>query len=430
MSKSPIIETLVVSAGQVVSFLGVFILLKITTSVLNPKEYGSLALFLTALTLVNQVVMGGIINSVGRFFSIAKQKNQIDHYITASIHATLTGAIVVIICAALIFLISRELNFNFNINGFALVTAYAILSSFIAAFVSYQHSTRERIIATSTSISEVYLKVLFVIIFTGIMGNNFESVLAGYLCSGVIVALAIVLTKQSRIRSIEYKSIKRDIGIWYSDMFSYAWPYALWGVFTWLHLASDRWALKIYVNIETIGHYAFLYQIGFTTMSLAASNIMVLISPIVFDRYADGIKGLEARRSFAAPIGYINVAITCLVILTIVSYFISDIVVGFLSNSSFQKYSNLLPLFISAGGLFAIGQLISVKIAAELRQKTLLLIKVSTAIVGTILNIVLAKYFGMIGVSLSLVLFSAMYVLSISKYAMQSEMTDLVRSHE
>ena len=71
-------------AGQFASVLGALVLVRVLTENISPQEYGHLALTLTVAGLINQVVMGGVSNGIGRFYSIASEKHDLLNYLLAS----------------------------------------------------------------------------------------------------------------------------------------------------------------------------------------------------------------------------------------------------------------------------------------------------------------------------------------------------------
>jgi len=66
--------------GQVATVLSALALVRVLTEYLEPAQYGQLALGLTVAGLVNQVVMGGVTAGIGRFYSIAAEKNDLPGY--------------------------------------------------------------------------------------------------------------------------------------------------------------------------------------------------------------------------------------------------------------------------------------------------------------------------------------------------------------
>src|SRR5260221_2232763 len=77
--------------------------------------------------------------------------------------------------------------------------------------------------------------------------------------------------------------------------------------------------------------------------------------------------------------------------------------------TEFRSTSYLLPWVVLAGGLFAAGQILGLKLMSEIRSSTMTRAKIVTALIGTLFNVVGAALAGMRGVMASLVAFSIIY---------------------
>ena len=61
-------EGLWIVLGQLMAAAGSLVGVRILTGLLDPKSYGELALGMTAVSLINQVVLGPLGNGVTRFY--------------------------------------------------------------------------------------------------------------------------------------------------------------------------------------------------------------------------------------------------------------------------------------------------------------------------------------------------------------------------
>ena len=71
-------------AGQVASVIGALVLVRMLTEYLDPAQFGQLALGLTLAGLVNQTVLGGITAGIGRYYSIAADRQDLGAYLLAT----------------------------------------------------------------------------------------------------------------------------------------------------------------------------------------------------------------------------------------------------------------------------------------------------------------------------------------------------------
>jgi O-antigen/teichoic acid export membrane protein len=91
------------------------------------------------------------------------------------------------------------------------------------------------------------------------------------------------------------------------------------------------------------------------------------------------------------------------------AYFLNKWIFHLFVGIEYQKISYLLPWVVLAGGLFASGQIVSLNLMNELNTNKLIYPKLITALLGALINIIGAFYFGVIGVIGGLVFFSLLY---------------------
>ena len=131
--------------------------------------------------------------------------------------------------------------------------------------------------------------------------------------------------------------------VWRSRIWSYSWPFAAWGVFTWAQLASDRWALGLFGSVEDVGLYAALFQIGYYPMSAATGMATQLLSPIFFQRAGDGTDSgrMAEIGRLAWRLTVMSLALTGFACLLALMF--HQLVFRLLVSSNYAKVSYLLP---------------------------------------------------------------------------------------
>ncbi|MEK7323064.1 MAG: oligosaccharide flippase family protein, partial [Pseudomonadota bacterium] len=149
--------------GQIATVLGALVLVRVLTEYLEPTQYGQLALGLTIAGLVNQVVMGGVTAGIGRFYSIAAEKNDLPGYLHASCrlmgYATVvTAAIAVVIMAGLLWL-----GYSQWMGLAAVALVLSILSGYNASLSGIQNAARQRAIVAFHSGLDAWLKILLAV---------------------------------------------------------------------------------------------------------------------------------------------------------------------------------------------------------------------------------------------------------------------------
>ena len=66
--------------GQVTTVVASLVLVRVLTGHLDPAQYGQLALALTLGTLVGQVAFSGVMPGLMRYYTVAKEHDEIKKY--------------------------------------------------------------------------------------------------------------------------------------------------------------------------------------------------------------------------------------------------------------------------------------------------------------------------------------------------------------
>jgi O-antigen/teichoic acid export membrane protein len=235
--------------------------------------------------------------------------------------------------------------------------------------------------------------------------------------TGVVAVMSYALTSVL-ITTSQFFFLRRLVGDgsavpaacagWRRQMWVYSWPFSLWGIFTWTQQAADRWALQTFSSMQDVGMYAVVYQLGFMPIGLVLGMVMNLLAPILFQRASsaqahagDSVHSITWR---AAQLGLL--ATLGVFVLTLALH---DLIFKLLVAAEYQKISYLLPWMSLAGGLFAAGQMLSLKLLSEMRPATMLAAKILTSILGVVASIAGAYYYGTHGVAFAMVAFSGTF---------------------
>ena len=83
----------------------------------------------------------------------------------------------------------------------------------------------------------------------------------------------------------------------------------------------------------------------------------------------------------------------------------------------FRGVSYLLPWVVLAGGIFAAGQMLALKLGSEMKPGVMTKPKIATAVLGVLLNVIGAAQAGMPGVVAALIAFSVIFFIWIALLA-------------
>lgn len=193
-------------------------------------------------------------------------------------------------------------------------------------------------------------------------------------------------------------------------MWAYSWPFSTWGVFTWMQQVSDRWALGLYATVQDVGLYAVVFQLGYTPIALFLNLAVAFISPILYARAGDA---RSANRNQDVHRIIWRIAFVALGLTAVAVGFAAMLhrpILLLLVAEEYRELSYLLPWVILAGGVFASGQMVALKLMSDLKSRELLVPKIATALIGLALNLVGAVVAGTYGVVAAMVAFSTIYL--------------------
>lgn len=414
--------------GQMATLAGSLVLVRLLTEYLSPIEYGQLALGLTVAGLVNQVVMGGVGNGIGRFYSIAAETNDLRGYLRAS-RRLLAYATAVVVAIALVLMAGLLwLGYSRWMGLAAAALVFSVLSGYNSSLNGIQNAARQRAIVALHGGLDAWLKILLAVGVILWLGSSSTAVVIGYAGSSLLVTGSQLFFLR---RLIPYQSKPGgDSTQWVRQMWAYSWPFSTWGVFTWMQLSSDRWALAAFATTRDVGQYAVLFQLGYTPISIATGLAMNFLGPILYQRSGDATdptRNAEVHRliwritSFSFLITLIG-----FVFALVFHAWIFRLLVA----SEYRSVSYLLPWVILAGGLFAASQMLAIKLSSELRSAAMLRVKIVTAILGVLLNIYGASVAGLQGIVGAVVGFSVIYFMWMAFLAFRTHVEVEQPSHK
>jgi len=393
--------------GQIATVIASLVLVRVLTDHLSSMQYGQLALGLTVAGLINQVLMGGIIASAGRFYSIAVEKQDLGGYLHATRSLMLRATIVVGILGVVIFTGLLWLSYSNWIPLAAAALVFSVISAYNSVFYSIQNAARHRSTVAFYSSLDAWLKIGLVLGVMFWLGNSSTAVVIGYACSSLLILF-------SQLASLRHSLFtqRQDSAVdfqWQEKIWTFSLPFSTWGIFTWMQLASDRWALQTFATTTDVGHYAVLFQIGYTPIALATGLIMNFLSPIFSQISGDAT--CHVRNTNVHNLVWRSTQISLVITLFgfVITFFIHKWIFYLLVAEQYNSSSILLPWVVLAGGLFATGQMLSLKLTSELKTLSLSIVKISTALIGILCNVLGAMYYGVQGVVFGLVIFSTIY---------------------
>lgn len=407
--------------GQIASVIGSLVLVRVLTEYLTPDQYGRLALGLTVAGLVNQVVMGGVGAGIGRYYCVAAEREDLASYLQAA-RSILVFATLVLLAIGLVFIVILYcLGFSQWMGLAAAALVFSVLTGYNGTLSGIQNAARQRVIVAFHSGLDAWLKILIAVGCMLWLGASSTAVVIGYACSAMLITVSQIIFLRRTITSKQTTIENRQQ--YMQQMWIYSVPFISWGVFTWMQQASDRWALEFFGSTTDVGQYAALFQLGYTPIAIIVGMAMSFFGPILYQRAGDATN--QARNVNVHQLGW-RIAKVSLMITLIgfgITLVLHEWIFSLLVASEYRASSHLLPWVVLAGGVFAAGQMLALKLMAEMKPSTMTTAKIVTALIGVTFNLVGAAIAGMQGVVGATIVFSGIFLMWMGMLATRNTVT-------
>lgn len=394
--------------GQTSAVLGALAGVRLLTELLDPAAYGELALGMTVASLVNQTVLGPLSNGITRFYAPAQEHGDLGGYLSAVRGLVLAATAVIVI---MILLAGAGLLLAGRIEWIAIAGAallFAGLSGCNAILSGIQNAARQRSIVALHQGMESWARFLLAAGLLLWLGATSTVAMAGY-----ALAITLVLGSQYMFfrKVIHDNGAVADRSSWRKQILKYSWPISIFGTFTWMQLASDRWALQLFASTQEVGLYAALFQLGYYPMSIATGMAMQFLVPIFYQRAGDAS---DNRRN--ANVNSLSWRLTAMTLGLMGAVFFAALlfhaqIFRVFVAAQYASMSYLLPWMLLACGIFAAGQTIALDLMSQMRTREMIAPKLVTALLGVALNFAGAYWYGIAGIVIAGVLFSVSYFL-------------------
>lgn len=398
-----------IAAGQIATVLGALVLVRVLTEYLDPAQYGQLALGLTVSGLVNQVVMGGVTAGIGRFYSIAAEKSDLPSYLHASRQLMRYASTVVIAIALVLMGGLFWLGYSQWMGLAAAALVFSVSSGYNTSLNGIQNAARQRAIVAFHGGLDAWLKILLAVGVMVWLGSSSTAVVMGYALSSFLVTGSqfFFLRRLIHPQAKEQQANEN----WGRLIWAYSWPFSAWGVFTWAQQVSDRWALQTFASTQEVGMYAVVFQLGYVPIGLAATMAMTFVGPILYQRAGTATDQSRNTQVHRIAWGITLVGLLMTVLAFGFTYMLHEWIFRLLVDAQYHSVSPVLPWMVLAGGIFAAGQMLALKLMSDMKSMAMTAAKIVTAILGVVLNMYGAAQFGLHGVVAALVAFSSLYFL-------------------
>jgi O-antigen/teichoic acid export membrane protein len=394
------IEGLQVALGQGVAVLGAIVAARLLTDVLNPVQYGEVALAATAGSLVTQVSLGPLHQSALRFFGPALEAGELRACLTATWRLAWRAGEVVVLGSVILGVALLLLGYGISAGLAMGALILALVSGYERLLDALQAAGRQRAITAWHQGLAQWLRLAGALALVTWLGASSALVILGYVFATFLVLVSQFAFFRRRWWPVVSMSPVRPEHVekWRLHLRTYARPFVMWGGFLWLQQSSDRWALQTFTTTQDVGYYSVLFQLGYAPVILLTGIIVQFVQPIFFSRSGDGSDPVRVTNALRLNerllLGFLAVTIVG----TVLAQLVHRQVFGLLVAADYRSVSWLMPWMLLSGGLFACSEFAALSLLTSLQAMKLRSIRIAGAIAGIGLNITGAYWFGLTGV--------------------------------
>ncbi len=391
--------------GQISVIIASIFLVSVVTRLVTPDEYGKLAIGLTIANFTNQLFFGPLSNGVTRFYIPAKLSGELNNYFYAtyklSIKATLS--ILCILIGGLIICLFFYYSFLYV---FLCSIIFSIFSGYNGLLFGIQNAQRKRRLAAFYQGVEPWLKLLLSFLLLSYFGNSGQVGMFSYMLSSFLLFIPLFyFFKKHNLQDCETTQYKS----YYEKIWNFSIPFSIFGIFTFLHISSDRWALQYFSSFKEVGLFAVLYQISYYPLTILSNFLGQLLTPILYEK-----SGLNNQKSSIISVNKVIILVSIFLgLLTLffvaITFIFHNSIIKLIVGVDYHKISYLIPWMILAAGVYSVGQMLSTKFFTQLETHLMTKLKILTSLTGLILNIIGAYFYGIDGIVIAGILFSSLY---------------------
>lgn len=366
---------------------------------------------MTASALVGQIIMGPLANGVTRFYAPSKEINKLHYYFKTLVKLRLYASLFVLLVMVLTVIICLIIGKVVLIPILIVAFLFSIVSGNNQILSGVQNAARQRTIVALHQGIGPWVRFLMAICLIIFFGSSSLVALIGYTLGIGIVYFSqnIFFKKIIQICPSTNEYSKQEETHLQKQIINFSWPFAMWGMFTWAQLVSDRWAIELFNSTKEVGLFAVLYQLGYYPMSLVSGMVVQIVAPVFYQNAGDA-SDKQRNLLVERKIWMLTIFTLIIVILVfLIAYFFHDLIFRIFVDKTYSSVSSILPWIVLSGGIFAAAQTLTLNIQSKMKTRLLIFPKIGTAVIGIILNFYFAYLWGIKGVVLASNLFSIVY---------------------
>ena len=272
-------SAIIYSVGIVIQRIAGLVMLPVYTRFLTPADYGSLELLMMTSELVALITGLGISGSIFRFF----YQKEDSVYQNNVISSALTIMIVLYSCVGFIGISLSPYLAKIILGGTRIETAafmilfgYFILEPLNIIPFLFLRIQQKPVLFVSISLVKLVLQIALNVYFLVFLKIGFLGVLLSTFITQIIICVWLSRYLFNYIQLRFSKELAKEI-------INYSYPLVLAGLGAFISTFSDRYFLKAYADLSSVGVYSLAYKFGFLMAFLTFGPIYTVWEPKRFE---------------------------------------------------------------------------------------------------------------------------------------------------
>ena len=389
------------SPSKICGMLGNALIVPVYTSILSPEQYGLYSLSIAVLSFLCIIFSDWIGLSGLRFFKQHQMTQDMPKYMTTLV-TMLTSNLILMFILSYIFRNWFYAQFNIPVKYLFAILLLIIPVACRALLFQLLRAQLKSISYTISTIANQLMTILLSVFFVKVFHMGAIALLLGMAISITITDIILIfqsnILKWFKIQKMEWQSVL--------PIFMYGIPIAATSLSTWIINQSNKFIMNSIHGFSKVGLVGVGYSLTLPLLMTIFSIITVAAIPRIINMYEEKI---DVRPIISRFTGYF--VLIALPVITVMSLYAEDFVRIFSSNAKFYDAYVLIPYF--AFGTFFMAITDYTTLQYHLANKTYIefIIKLTSGIVGVILNIILIPKYGLTGVGIATLSANFLYFL-------------------
>lgn len=392
--------------------LGLLATTKVLSTSVSPAELGQFMLALTIVSAINQILIGPYQLALGRFHAKTLRTQEALTFKAVAFRLQLKLGLSALSLVLITTLVLRKTSFADEISLLLITGCFGVFTSWNSITALFFDIEQRRIRSAIIKMGEVWLRLILCLLLTSFFSANAVYIALAYCGGALAIALPTLLRSPNVFKNASYVNyVQRKIinnAIW-----QFASPALIFGIFTWINISSDKWALAYFWGDHATGTYSVLYMVAYTPIVAIAAISSQYFTPLIYKKIDNpNDSHTKNDQNFSSRvIMFVSISAATF------SLFQGDRIVLFFATPEYLEYALILPLLFLSSGFFMSAEALLITEIGKYGTRNFISLKISTSILGFFINIVLAKYFGIPGIAVASLTFSIIYfTLTYRKY--------------